>query len=493
MAQSNSNLNDNKESLPVINHDQNKNILRDINPDNKKIKMIYSNSMNNILRNAEKWKEEIKQYYSNKKILKWGYNPKPTIIKDNYVKSLDLVFNPITQKYTDKKYEKELKQQEDTNLKNSIAQGYDNELRVIQTFDVINLRDRLDLLKDHPNYPKYNRPKKNTSRFSKLNISSGERNYNILSNINLNLHHYDKPENRPLISSSTNNIRRIKNINYFQYKDYDIISNQYKNHDKEKKDIDKKTLIIESSKKFYNSRDYDAIKGIYIDKEKEQKYQEELKAKMEKIKNVKRDSVFNPFNNQIFDKEKFEELNQKIKNKIYRYSLRPKIENFYHQEELKKDMLKNLSLRTKVNYSKFKEIDKRGYDILNGKDNFNRYKNSISCRNNNRPWEMIKKGANENQTFENKKLYIGYDSEEINQRFKDNNIVRKKILKNLQKIENDKIFYMKKPTHKINEIRLKRNNSEIFNRRYEINENGNNIFNVDKKTWFSNEKNVNFH
>ena len=480
-------------SLPLIKHNQIKNIMHGINKENRQMKMVYSNSMDNILKNDDNWAEDIKKYYSNKKILKWGFNPKPNIIKNKYVKSQDLVFNPITQKYTDNKLERELKKQEESNLKEALVKGYDNELRIIQTFDIINLKDRLEVLKNDRNFPKHDINKGNNYRINKLNISSGERNYNILSNINLNLHHYDKPENRPVIKpSSTNNLKRVKNINYIQYKDYDIISNKYKNYDKEKKEIDNKLSLFESSKKYLNTRDYDAVQGIYVDKEKEKKYQEQIKIKMERIKNNKRDGIFNPFNNQIFDKEKYEELEQKIKNKVYRYTLKPKIENFYHQEDLKKDILKNNSLRNKIIYNRFKEIDKRGYNILNGQDNFNHYKNSISCRNLERPWEIIKQGANENQTLKDKQLYICYDAEDINQRFKDNKIERKNMLKNLQKIEDEKIFQIKKPIHKINENNLKRNNSEIFNKRYEISENNKKLFNIDKSLWFSKEKSINF-
>ena len=171
MSDYNNNLIESKKSFPIINHNQTKIILQDINKDNRKPIMFHSNSMDNILKNDDNWAEGINRYYSNKKILKWGVNPKPTIIKDKYVKSQDLVFNPITQKYRDKKFEDELKNKEETNLKESITKSYDNELRVIQTFDIINLKDRLELLKNHPNYPKNYLKQDNLRRFNKLNIS----------------------------------------------------------------------------------------------------------------------------------------------------------------------------------------------------------------------------------------------------------------------------------------------------------------------------------
>ena len=483
------NLLETEKSINSINQVQDQDILSKIKINNRK-GMNNSKSMDNILKNDEKWAEGIQKYYTNKKILKWGNNPMPEIIKDKYVKSLDLMFNPITQKYSDKNLDNEIKKKEELNLKDTIAKRYDNELRVIQTFDIINLKDKLNVFKNHPNYPKSKIYQNRASKYRKINISSGERNYNILSNIGLDLHHFDKPENRPIIKPNPNQNRKIDNGYYQLYKDYDIISNKYKNYDKEKKDLDKEMLLAENSMKFLNQRNYDLIKGIYVDKEKEQKFQDELRDKMEKIKKRKRDGLFNPFNNEIYDKEKYEELNRKLKNKKYRFSLRSKIENYYHESQLKKDIIENNSLAKKVSYNKFKEIDKRGYDILNGNNNFNHYKNSLSCRNIQRPWEMIKNGVNANQTLKNKKIYVCYDAEDVNQRFKDNDIKRKIMLRNLPKIENEKLFEVNKPNHKIKMNLLKRNQSEVFNRRYEISENNINSFNIDKNTWFFRDKNI---
>jgi hypothetical protein len=485
MTDFNNNLFETDNSTKTINTTLNNNILHDIK-ENRGKKLIYSNSMDNLLKNDNNWAEEINKYYNDKKILKWGYNPKQELVKEKHVKSQDLVFNPITQKYSDKNIEKELRRQEKSNMINSIAQGYDNELRVIQTFDIINLKDKLNTLKNNSDYLNDIKQYHGAKR-KKLNISSGERNYNILSNINLNLHHFDKPENRPLIKDEINNKKKIKLGSFVEYKDYDIISNKYNNFDKEKRELDLKLSIAEISNKYLKSRDYDAIKGIYVDSEKEKKFQEELKNKIEKIKNIKRDTIFNPFNNEIYNKEKYDELNQKEKNRIYRYTIKQKMDNYYHQAELKNDIIKNNSLKTKVSYNKFKEIDKRGYDILNGKNNFNHYKNSLECRNIQRPWEMIKNGLNENQTIKFKKIYDCYDYEDVNQRFKDNEIKRKRMLNSLPKIEDEKIFSMKKQVPKIN---LKRNSSVVFNKRYEIFDNNKNKFNVDKNLWFSREKEI---
>ena len=470
---------------------KNKIIVHDIIKNKNRKNLLYSNSMDNLIKNDENWGENIKKYYNNKKFLKWGRNPKPKIINNKDVKSLDLLFNPITQKYTNTKYEREIKNQEKLSLKASLAKGYDNELRVIQTYDIINLKDKLDVFKKHPNYPKNIFHSSNISKVRKIKTSSDERNYNILSNLNLNLHHYDKPENRPFINMNIEKAKKLKNEIIMHYKDYDIISNKYKNNNNEKIEIDKQLSLIESSKKFFKTRDYDPIKGEYVDKDKENKYQENLKFKLDKLRKSKRDSIFNPFNNEIYDRKKYEELNQRLKNKILRYSIKTKMDNYRHEEELRKDKEKSNQLCNKLDYKRFKEEDKRGYDILSGKDNFNHYRNSISCRNLKRPWEILKNDVNENQTIENKNLYICYDAEDINQRYKDNKLKRKNMLKNLPKIEEEKKFKIIKPPHKIN-ISLLNKNKSVFNQRYEHSENSIN-FNIPKNLWFSGEKSYNFN
>ena len=446
----------------LISHSQSQSNLNEIDNQKRPLKMARSYTFDNIIIKETNWPEDIKKYDYSKKNLAWGTNPRTEIVKEKYVKSLDSYFNPITQKYKDNEYDKELKKLEEREIKNKLASNYDKELRVMQTYDIINLQDRLKGFENHPDYPNL---KGDGPKFKKINHLSTKQNYNILSNISLSQHHYDKPENRPIDNNAKNRIGNyMKRVNYGQYKDYNIISNKYKNYDKEKKDIDTQLKIYESAKKFYNSRDYDAIKGVYVDDEKEKRFQEERKNKIEELKHLKRDSVFNPFNNQIFDREKFDEENQKLANKIYRYSLRPEIENFQHQQDLRKDIAKNNSLRTKLIYQRFKPIDKRGYDVISGKEKYNFYKNMLSCRSFQKPWEKIKHGVNDNETLSKKKLYLCYDKDDNNQRFNECKVQRENILKELPKIENEQIFKIKKYPSKINLNSIRNNNFD--NNRY---------------------------
>ena len=212
---------------------------------------------------------------------------------------------------------------------------------------------------------------------------------------------------------------------------------------------------------------------------------------MNKLKSIKRNTVFNPFNSEIYDKEKFEEDNRKNQHRILRYSLRPDIEVYHHQQDLRKDIKKDNALKTKLVYQRFKYIDKRGYDLFTGKEKYNQYKKSISCRNVQNPWEMIKNGVNNNETLSNKNLYICYDKDDCEQKFNEIKVSREKMLKNLGKIEDEDIFKMKLNPQKIN-LKIIRANNYGNNKRYAVSGNDSNSFTQDKNDWFSKDKNNNY-
>jgi hypothetical protein len=280
-------INKNNILIPkIITHSQSQNNFADSDAQKHPPKMTHSCTFDNIIKKETNWSEDIRKYNENKKILPWGYNPQPKIIKEKYIKDLDIYFNPITQKYKDTKFDNELKKQEEAEIKNKISLFYDNELRVMQTYDIINLQDRLKGFENHPDYPKY---KGSASNLKKIGHLSTKENYNIISNINLSQHHYSKPEDRPIYKNMKNN---IKKINLKKYKDYNIISNKYNLFDKEKKEVENEIQKLEAAEKFCKSRDYDIIKGSFIDSNKEKKYQEDMKNKIEILKHSKRDSIF---------------------------------------------------------------------------------------------------------------------------------------------------------------------------------------------------------
>ena len=445
-------------------------------------RLIHSQTFDNILKNETNWKKDINDYDYNKKHLQWGRNPPQHYYAREYITSEDRIFNPITQKYTDIKIEEQLKQQEKKDITNSIVKGYNNELKNIQTYNIINLENKLKGLEDIHEYP-------NTQRRKKYFVNPPKINYNILSNLNYKIHHFDKPEMRPNIDDNPQNnkidffnnggIPKQRIVITRSLKDFNIISNDYIHYNKEKNITDLKYNNLKSAKKFYKLRIKNPITGIYYNEDKEKKFQEQNELNIKKLLNKKKEGLYNPFNFVVYDEEGLKKKDKLLENKNLRYKERPNIELYYQEKDLKKNDRYNELLKNKLLYNRFKEIEKRRFDIINNKDTFemNKYE---KCGNKKTPWELIKEGSNENEKITKKQLFISLDKDEIDKKYIELKIKKNEEIKKLPKIASDPFFRNKKHRSKVNL-------SDINNK----NNSNQKSFSMDKDEWFKKNKNDN--
>lgn len=452
----------------------------------------FSQTFCRIFNKPIDWSENIKNYEKGKKNLKWGKNPPVKYFKDFHFKTMDTFYNPITQKYKDDSLNEADRKIEKKILEDKLATYYDEQLRMSQTFNIINLQDKLKVFENDPNYPR-KEPK---------NLYTKERNpskqeYNIISNINLKQHHYDKPENRKNLPSGDKKIisekahLNLNTINIKCYKDYDIITNKYKEFDEEKKKTDIEFNKLNAAKNMLKKgRDYDIIRGVFCDPLKEKNFQQEINISKEKLRARPKEGLFNPFNNEIYDEKKVKEIDLFAKTSKMRYTIRPKIEKYYRDVDLIKDVKYKKVLRNKLIYERFKNLDNRGYNVLTLGERCKSYKNLIECKNKKDPWEILQNGVNNNETISKKGIYKSpYDKADIEKNCFEFRTKRIQILNNLSDIKDDKNFGDYKLTKKIN--------SDNINKNYEAEKNRDNYkvvfknaFSQSKEEWFNKDKDI---
>ena len=396
------------------------------------------------------WDKHIQKYEHDRKNLSWGVNVPPERITNKMVKQNDQAYNPILQKYNDKEYEKSIKKQENANLISAIIKNQDNQLKIEQTFNIINLQDRLKGFEKHPNYPK---PKDLINKRSK--ISHDNKKYNILSNLPLDQHHYDKPENRPKCDNTEPKKKQYDN-KLTQARNYDIISTKYKNYDKEKTYIDKEIQKIRTAKIFYKNNDYNPIKGVYFNEEKEKKYQEKIKEEqktwgVEHFKNLPRcakgrSDVYDLITLKVVDPKEMSKIIQDEKDKKQRYEIKYKMENYYREKSLLNQDKEEQKINNKNNYLRYKEEDKRQYDIIDlGYKPFKEHAKISMKGDDSDGWQKLINCAGKNSTFQSKKIYKDqYDYSDAGFYYDNYKVNRENILKSLPKIEKDKLFNQKK-------------------------------------------------
>ena len=418
------------------------------------------------------WENQIKKYDYNRTHLAWEKNPLPEKITTQMVKQNDLVFNPILQKYNDKEYDKSLRQKEKSAILNSIVNNQDNQLKVEQTFNIINLQDRLKGFEKHPDYPV---KKDLINKRKKINYDT--KCYNILSNLPLTQHHYDKPENRPKCSSSEN--AQKPKYSYNQERDFDIISTKYKKFNDEKVKVDNEITKIQTAKIFYKNNDYNPVKGVYFNQAKEQAYQEKIKEEQknwgkEKFKNMPkcakgRSDVYNLISLKVVEPKEFNKILKDEKDKKKRYEIRNKIENYYREKNLMQQDKEENKLNGKDSYLRYKELDKRQYDIIGLKERPCKEYAKKMKKQKFEGWDKILQGAGENNTFKTKSIYKDpYDYSEAGLSFDNFKKNRNKTLSSLPKIEEDKLFSQKKKISKCSSYNnIKKNKYEknyLFNK-----------------------------
>ena len=400
------------------------------------------------------WSNQIKNYDYNRTHLPWEKNPLPPRVTTKMVKQNDKAFDLILQKYNDKSLENNLRQNEKNEMISSIIKNQDKQLKVEQTFNIINLQDRLKGFENHPDYPKQ---KDLINKRKKINYDV--KNYNIISNLPLTVHHYDKPENRPkLVENEKKNVVR-KNKQFLfgnQERDYDIISTKYKCYHDEKVKLDKELSKLNTARKFYGKNDYNPIKGAYFNQEKEEQYQKMLQEKIknwgkEKFENMPkcakgRCDIYDLISLNVVDKKAFNKMVTEERNQKKRYELRSDMDKYYHELDLKRQD---------------KEISKFNFKSKKYKENTEKIKNISKGKL--FDWEKIINGASNNNTFSTKSIYRDpYEKSDVVANFDKFKLVRNKTLSELPKISEDKNFERKKRMNKCQSYQeIKRNVMEI--------------------------------
>ena len=489
----------------------------------KKIRNQNIDSKDVIITNDEKWTEKIKNYKAEKIAYNFNKSHFPGQVTHKFQNEQDNAFNPITQKYTDKSEEISIQDFDKKAKIDDISKGYDHELNLESTYNVINLRNKLKGLNYSEDKYKNNKSQKNSFIINKYIYKP----YNIISNNSFKIQHYLPPEERGILpgpeTSNEGIMPKKKMRNYYNDKynrDFDIINNRYKFFHKEKAAAEKEIQTLRAAKKIQNLRTYDIIKRKFINPENEENFKKSIELKesaainnaiKDKIKN-KNYAIYNPLNNEVYDKEAQKKQDEQDSEKLDKFRIRNKLETFYRNIDMNHEIKIDNKFKNLGKYFENKIINDRGYDIIN---------HTIFNENNRifkhkrfkimSDWERLKTLSDEkNSTFDKKSIYKSmYDKSDVNENFKNYLIKRKLKLKELTPLNDDPIFKVSAENDKMRnenpnfsktfnasskEGNNKRSNTMENDRRgrnfiiYKFNNTNKNIFN--KKNFYQNNRNI---
>ena len=387
---------------------------------------------NAIEPNDLKWGQKLRDYKNSKKVFKYDAKVFPKHITTKMIFDSQRQFNPITQKYYDEKKDQKIAKNSNNTRLSMISNGYDKQLEVESTYDIINLNNKLKYF----NYEESQ--KKSEAGYSKNdNQFDYEKNnvkpYNIISNLSLRKHNFVSPELRPLnddeliksdegLGYKKSQLLNKVNINEKFARDFDIVNNRYKLFNKEKMYTDNQIQNLSAMKKMQNMKTYDIIRAKYVNPTLEKDLQEKEKLEEERNKLKIRDKnymVRNPLNNIIYDKAEQKRLDDIEYGKKKRFLASGYIDDYYHSKSNNIETQKLISHQSYFNPFEYKILNKRGYDILTNKaqtvSEGNKYLTEIQESKLTTDWDKLKSNSDkDNNTFKSKKLFkLSYDTSDI--------------------------------------------------------------------------------
>ena len=240
-------------------------------------------------------------------------------------------------------------------------------MRYEQTYNVVNLENKLKGLEDKPGYPAEKQP-----NFTKKDGGTSKTDYNIISNLNLREHGHLPEELRPKPDSQE---PKKKKIFAAEYRDYNIISGKYLSNHEERVKLDLEYAKLEAAKKYWETHDYDPIKVTYIDPEKETQFVQENEEmakthgldKIEKLpQSIKysESALYQPINMRVVDADRLYEIDMKNKLAKQRYEMRYDIEKEYRLRDLEESERNKIQTVNRINHQRYIETRERGYNII---------------------------------------------------------------------------------------------------------------------------------
>ena len=109
-----------------------------------------------LIPNDKHWGDKLRDYTKSRQIFSYDSKVFPQHITNKMIMDSQREFNPITQKYYNEQRDKKF--QENSNIKRleMISKGYDKQLEVESTYDIINLKNKLEYFNYEEPGPKPN-------------------------------------------------------------------------------------------------------------------------------------------------------------------------------------------------------------------------------------------------------------------------------------------------------------------------------------------------
>lgn len=306
--------------------------------------------------------EKQKRHAVDERIL---YGP-PLTVTNGFLSKQERVFDPVLQRYRAPEVELSQRVREENERTKHLNRALDVQiLREQSPYNFITHASRLEGLG-----LKNGIEKQRPASITKYPDTCVD--YNILSNLPANVHHWAKPELRPVVRERAPKAREVPANSI---KDYHIITNKYLEGHEEKRAREKELHLLEAAQKYRKHNRMDPLNQQLNDPREENLMQtaddarqvevvERQRAQLPPSYRVRPSEHYNFVTHEVYDPDVLRWQDFAEDERHERYKNRYIVEHNIHVQDVRKDRTTELRKLQRVAPERFEEERRRGFDIV---------------------------------------------------------------------------------------------------------------------------------
>jgi hypothetical protein len=285
------------------------------------------------------------------------------------VRAQERVFDPVVQRFRDPDVELYNRSREENARVGHLNRAHDIQILREQPWNVLTNASRLEGVDQgiDPVTLTHTRARHGRSKMPDTFVD-----YNILSNLNMEEHHWAPPDERPVAVPKEPRNRKIPA--YLQ-KDYNVVNNRYLHDHEQQLARDKELNKLQATAKFRERNRFNPLTQQYTDGdenlrmrtwEESHKIEAVEKAQAQMPPSIKHrpSAYWNVINHRQANADTLKMIDLAEDERKERYKNRYIVENNLHARDISSDQIENERRLNRMNNERFAEPLRRGYDIV---------------------------------------------------------------------------------------------------------------------------------
>lgn len=302
-------------------------------------------------------------------------------------------YNPLLGRFLDEGREQEQAQFEEKVKKNFLNFARDVQLRREAPFDLVTHERKFEAFGPDASAGLEPPVKK------KPPFPDTAADYNIISNLPFNEHHWAHPDHRPRPSQR---IPKQRMAPAMLHKDFNILTNKYLEHHQEKMDRDRELNLLEAAEKLRQTSAFNPVQQRFCDPRHEERMRAcedalttEIKLRGEEVQPlIYRGSVTNAYdmlNHQVKDRDLLHLIEGADEERKVRFRTRHQLEENTKKMDVAYDARAMQMKANRVAHERFAPTVERGFDILTNQDFGQKGKqiHTSNTRPHQTPWQKV--------------------------------------------------------------------------------------------------------